>query len=824
MTLSGKVLALDTGNPISGVLVRVLLLNPTDNTTTFLKNAGSDVSATSAADGSFAFTQAVSLAVDSYQHYLHISDPAGNYFDSDSTVIYAMRDSVLKYDAIKLSAKAPASYSTISGTIKDLLAGSAVSGLTVTLTNTNTAVTYTGTSGATGSFSIDKVPVAFYKMELDGSTLTTPYNKESSDLILENTATNALGDLLVSQASTGDDLRIVLSWTNRDLDLDGSFSLPLENFDFNHLGTKQVRLPSSIITVNPAFKFAEGTAYWPENMGGAADVGNRVLVNKGKLSHSVSGTKIVELDKDSLDGATPEVTTIYKQNPQTGYPGKLAYFYDFTKEGTAQTYFPMGMGIYNVTCSTPNASIYDSGATVKVYQGSTYLGKFSVADLTIDQGESNRRYWAVLQVEIGYTKASPQASTDIYYRVVPYSSAGALPDSRFPGYFYQETHLPGDETFSVFLDKKVYSRDYDLVPPPYAERVIASKSGKIYSYDWNNGLSWKKKLLAPISSRAYTAGFYWGTGAQDLFLAQSSTADQSPLAKAKSTLDSVTFLDGIDSVMTDTVSTNGVNVYDSALVRFMADQTFLLLATDKGPRGASTINLEYSPNLSGLQNGFSDTTPGGVLTPGTSRQLTTTIPVRNQYGSIGKFALIGGQGLFLFNAAYALCDTVPATPSWTTKATFSEVHQTADIGTLRPEINLSLPGVIVTSMVQFPPLTSSYSFIVAVREGVFSTPKLYEVMYNASGGTGPRFIFPLPDPGFAINDLLFVNIDRGWVLLAATDTGIKLNKAWSSTVSPWVDYLPDMLGGFKVNKLVDYDGKLGILSEDNGLMYGPYPQ
>lgn len=454
---------------------------------------------------------------------------------------------------------------------------------------------------------------------------------------------------------------------------------------------------------------------------------------------------------------------------------------------------------------------------MKVYQGSTYLGKFTAADLAIDTGESNRRFWPVLQVEIGYTTASPSQSlsttSELYYRIVPYGSAGAVPPDKFPGYFYQETKLPGNETFTVWLDKANYSRDYDLAPPPYPERVLASASGKLYSYDFNGGLSWKIKSSTPTTYRGFLNGYYWGSNAENLYLSQESSATQPPLWYLEAI--STTLIDNVqlNIPLKDRGSTPGVNVYDSTLVRFMSDQTFLLLATDKGPRGASTITGEQEPNLSVTpQPGWQDNT-GGVIF---ARSLMKVLPARNAYGAIGKYALIGGAGLFIFNAAYANYSN----PTWTSKATLENVVN--QDGTC----NLSSNNFNVTSLVQFPPKSSSFTFLIAGFESPSLTKKFYEINLNASGGYFPlnvNHIKELPVPPELVNDMMFIQSGREPVLIAATDKGIYKTRSYSTSGS-WDPYLPDMLGNFKVTKLFDYNGKLGLFAENNGLISGPYPE
>ena len=830
VTLSGKVLDSQSSAAVAGALVKVQRYDPVANAYAYVKaaNGTDDLSATAGTDGAFSFAESLSLDVDSYQYFLYISDPTSKYYDNGSMSVYAMRDSALSYPAMRLVSKATTTYTVVSGTVKDILDGTAVAGLTVKLYRKGeTVAAFTATTATAGTFSVANVPSSVYSLELDGSGLATAYIKEASDIVLANALTNPLGDLLVSKASTGDDLRIVLAWTDSSLDLDSSFSLPKAGFDFNHLGTRQVKLPSSIISVNSAFKFAEGTAYWPENMGGADDATYRTGVNKARLTHSVSSRTVATLDADSTNGAKPEVTTIFKTSPMSSYPSYLAYYYDFSRAGVNYSYYPIGMGVYNVICSTTGGSIYDSGATVKVYQGSSYLGKFTVADLAIDAGESNRRYWPVLQIEIGFrfpsstTPTWPVTDSQLYYRVVPYGSAGALPSSRFAGYFYQETSLPGNESFTIWLDQDQYVKDYlfGISSPPYIKKLAGTATGKLYaydSYDYSKGYaeatspavySWKSHAAVPSDTRSFTMGIYTPLKAQTFYIAKKPT---SPTSVDPSLYSGYNY----DTALSTYTSAGGagMTISDAAIVSLGSSHYFTLYATGSGPRGNSTLDGYDTLDLGSFPSSiWDDQTTNTVLTSSTPQALTKALSMRDRYGAIGTYALIGGQGLFVFNTTYFKF-TTPAPYSITTKASFSDINKNAT--------NLSSANYIIRAIAQEPVVGASVRFLVATTLSPSLVDKIYSVSMNLSGAVDG--VYELSgQPPYAVNDLRYFTKGQKRIALAGTDAGLYV---YDDINYAWTPYLQDMLGGFKITKLFDYGGKLGVFAEGNGLMYGPYPE
>lgn len=844
VSIQGTIYSSDYSGVVSGVEVRIIsessgvqsYVQTIDGETT------TDALATSGEDGSFAFESPIELNVDTTLYYLELSHPDGTWHTNDYTPIYAMRDGVLDYDNLLLVPLAPQSYTVVSASIKDLLSGSPVSGLIVRIEGAAEAELWSGTSGDDGSVSIPNVPVGIWTLSLDGSNLDPAYIVETREIVLENSANNALGDLRVSPASDSDDLRIVLSWTNRDLDLNGYLSIPNQEFDFNHLGTKRVELPSSAFTVNPAFNFASGTSYWPDDMGG--DDSMRVLVGpeNAYTTWPESGDTVADLDNYSDDGSIPEIITLYRRSPMQSMPSNLAYYYSASVDGIITNRYPVGMGVYQVICRTEGGSIYDSGATVKVYQGDRFIGQFTAADLEIDANESNRRYWPVLQVETGFASPNPATDSELYFRVVPWGSSGTPPSIRFPGFFLQETRLPGNENFTTFLDRNIYGLDYYFVPPPLLQQVFLSREGGIYNRPgtYTSGPFTSFHLAG---NPELTHAVYWmnptilsdgPVQAKDLYIMKAvSNTNTALILQVPATDDNADL--NAETDLTIQAPTGTTRINDSCIVRFRdqnyGEQSILLLATSNGPRAASTINLmgysERLPSLDTWYAGATDLSDGTVLSTGSSRILHHALAARERDGTLGNFALVGGQGLFRFCAANAVFDTTPGNASgWTSgdgnRAIFRSVINTGGA------INLSDSSISVRAIAEFPTLGPMHFFFVSVFDENTQRPRLFRVDTDESGNPGSPTvnIYEINDQGILFNTLAFVKAGYVWVLMGGSDNGLYIatNPMPGGNSIEFTPWLQPMLGGFSVSDIIDYNGTMGLFVKDNGLIYGPWPQ
>ena len=654
VTVSGNVISSDTGLAVEGIEVRISRILG-DNPAEFVKNsAGAVLMVTTDASGNFSFPDYIKLDVDTYQHYLHLSDPGTNYYTNDAMVIYSIRDAQLEFKNMRLISKNPRVTTIVRGLVKNVISDAAVEGATIKLTQGTTI--FTATSADDGAFSIVSVPVSEFKLNIDGSTVSPNYVIEESTIKLVSGAENNLGSIRIAPTVGSDDLRLVLQWNqSANLDLDIYYTFPRETFNFNHLGVTQIKMPSSDISLNPAFGFAAGTAYWPTSMGGA-DADRYTISASGNSTFTLNSQTVMSLDRNSTDGSVPEVLTIYKQNFMSSYPTYLSYYYDYVKNSQNKTYYPTGMGIFTVKCQTsvtnPLKSIYDSGAVVKVYQGNTYLGKFALSDLAIDAGESNRVYWSVFQIEMGYTKTNPSAVDDIYFRVVPVGSLDANPASNNMSFYFNESQLPLNGRFTCHFDLRSVQSDYSFLtssPLPVIRRLVVDSDGTAYSYNdqgvgttfkWNR---WAAMTFTPPVRNA----FLWGVSSQYFNVAQTTTASTYPIMTFRSGDSWGVGVYNFDDPaqwrhekFTADPDGRGMIINDSAIIRYSGDQSFLVLATDSGPRGSKTGLDDIQ-----LDTMISDWDP---LTTGIDGlKMTRVVTARNQYGAATGFALIGGQGLYI---------------------------------------------------------------------------------------------------------------------------------------------------------------------------------
>lgn len=831
VSVSGNVISSDTGLAVEGVEVKIKRILG-DNPSEYVKNdAGADLTAVTDASGNFSFPGFIKLDVDTYQHFLELKDPA--YYTNDAMVIYSIRDAKLEYKDLRLISKNPKVTTIVRGIVKNVLSDAVVIGAKVKLTQGE--IIFNAVSDANGTFAIESVPVSEFKLKLDASTVN--FVIEESTIKLVGGELNDLGSLRIAPAIGADDLRLVLQWNeSAKLDLDIYYTFPKETFNFNHLGVTQVKIPSADISLNPAFGFAKNTEYWPTSMGGK-DENRYTMFKDAGLNFSGTGdntftlnTKVVmKLDRNSTTGSEPEVLTIYKENFMSSFPSDLSYYYDYVKNSQIKTYFPFGMGIFTVKCQSseddPNKSLYNSGAVVKVYQGNTYLGKFALSDLTIDSGESNRVYWSVLQMEMGYTKSNPTSSSDIYYRLVPVGSLDANPTSNNMSFYFNESQLPLSASFTCYFDLKSIQTDYSFIsssPLPVIRKLVADNDGTIYSYNdlgaYDTSFLWRK-WTSMFFSPPVKHAFMWNLQSQFFNIAQTPTTGNFPIMTYRNYTD-------IESVITEnpgiglyqydvsaqwrhdkfTTDPDGKNmiINDSAIVRYNGDQYFLVLATNEGPRGSKvglmdlqldTMISEWDENSTGV-NGI---------------ELTRVVTARNQYGAATGFALIGGKGLYIFDCLYYDTNQVD----------FQKV-----IGTNSPFINLSDSSITILDIEQLPAVGDNREFVVATIES--GNYKMYQVYMNNSAGAIGIKQLEYWDSGTPIRDLGYFYYNNTWNLLIATNKGIQTSTSKTyfgmAPYGGFVPIFPTILGTFDVTKIFEYNGNLGMFAKYNGLIYGPFPK
>lgn len=455
--ITGTVMEAESGDPLEGITVDLIETDPSDDGETTIGTA------TTGASGAFTIEPAettdeasrqteaaasITLAIDTKQYHLSVSDSDGTYYENNATLVYSVKDATgddaLSYEII-LVPKNPVSETQVRGAVFDGLTRTArLPGVTVKLTDTyDSSSTYSTTTIAdspetetneAGTFSLT-VPVSSYRVEYDGSDLeSAEYIIEHEDVVLRNALTNDLGVRYIIPEIPDGEYRVVLQWRNDDenwyelrtyLDVFSS-TVPIVNSLGPDAGDVEIEPRFSL---NPGTGFAKETPYWPTSI---VPSGDRRFVNGGNPLRVAVGSgeeqTVIDIkyDETSGSGRTPiEVITLYQQSPIDSFPENLTYYY---RPDVGVSHYPIG--VYNMVVTLPwwegedadAYGIYGSNAEVKLYSGSTFQGAFDIGSFLPNERESNKRTWDVLFIEVGFTRASPTSVDDLYLRPVPFFS------------------------------------------------------------------------------------------------------------------------------------------------------------------------------------------------------------------------------------------------------------------------------------------------------------------------------------------------------------------------------------------------------------------
>jgi hypothetical protein len=294
-TLRGSVRNAATNLPLAGVTVEVFR-----NTT--LVSSGASVS-----DGTYQLNVPAGTnyrVVFSKQGFLSVEYQGVNIQVGETTIL----ETVLQID------QAYSGQGSISGTIRDALTGSGVSGVTVRLRagiNVQSGpVVATTSTNASGVYAFSNLSAGNYT----GEASHTGYNTSFFSVLCLGGQTVANQDATISPQLNAGEIRIVLTWGSTPRDLDSHLTGPLPGGGRFHMYYVYVG------SANP----------WPT---------------------------IVNLDRDDVDGFGPETTTLYQQISGT-YRFSV---HDYTNRNL-----------------TNSVALSNSGAQVRVYNSTGLLRAFNV--------------------------------------------------------------------------------------------------------------------------------------------------------------------------------------------------------------------------------------------------------------------------------------------------------------------------------------------------------------------------------------------------------------------------------------------------------------
>ena len=293
--ISGIVRNAVTSNPLPGVAATVFMSSTTIGT------------ASSQSDGLYEIIVPANTGykvVFSKQGYLSAEYQNVNVTVNGNTVL----EPILQID------QTYAGNGNISGTIKNALNGTGISGVSLSMRNginvTSGTIISSKTTGSSGEYAFNSIPAGNYTIQATNSNYNTTY----FTVLCLGGQTTANQNATMSPILVGGATRIVLTWGASPSDLDSHFTGPLANGTRFHM----------------YYLFSEGDSPWPN---------------------------IVLLDLDDVDSYGPETTTLLQQ---------IAGVYRFS----VHDYSNKGL--------TSSNALSNSGAQVRVYQNSGLVATFNV--------------------------------------------------------------------------------------------------------------------------------------------------------------------------------------------------------------------------------------------------------------------------------------------------------------------------------------------------------------------------------------------------------------------------------------------------------------
>jgi len=145
---------------------------------------------------------------------------------------------------------------------------------------------------------------------------------------------------------------------------------------------------------------------------------------------------------------------------------------------------------------------------------------------------------------------------------------------------------------------------------------------------------------------------------------------------------------------------------------------------------------------------------------------------------------------------------------------FSEVNANS--------LNLSTLDITVIDIVAEPTHDDSNIFLVTVLDG--TEYKFFEIQVSDAAAESYNIFEKDWDSLIPVRNLHIFDINDEHYLFVATDRGIAYKQQDLSPTDEWKWVTPEILGNFDITRIFDYNGNLGMIAKDNGLIYGPYPE
>lgn len=153
---------------------------------------------------------------------------------------------------------------------------------------------------------------------------------------------------------------------------------------------------------------------------------------------------VAVLNHVSSDGSEPEVLTLFHDRFTRQWPEDLGYYYELevTDDGEWARRYPMAIAAFSVVGD--GAALAQAKPVVEVYDRGAFVARYSLDQLE-QQTVSSR--WTPFLIELGSKRPSATSSSDLYARVESYDQV--LVSVGSPPYFYQDVGVGSAEVVAT---------------------------------------------------------------------------------------------------------------------------------------------------------------------------------------------------------------------------------------------------------------------------------------------------------------------------------------------------------------------------------------